>query len=139
MKPRDKLRHDDDKRKRQLLSPDLDQHQIKLTLCGAALYRSNAKSCTVIVQKLGGNGHQHTPLAVVAKRGFVPVTFAEMAQRNKICVMSKLNVIAKFCVELRSGVRGKGKPIEIHRFLHRRQYLPTGSEMYYSQKLVDIF
>lgn len=88
MKPLDKLHHDSDvnyKRKRQLLSPDLDQHQIKLALCGAAPYRSNAKSPTVIVQKLGVNGHQHTPLAVAAKQGFVPVTYVEMAQRNKIC------------------------------------------------------
>lgn len=50
--------------------------------------------------------------------------------------MSKLNAIAKCCVELCSGVRGKGKSIEIHRFLHRRQYLPTGSEIYYFQELV---
>lgn len=87
-KPLDKLRHDSDvdyKRKRQLLSPDLDQHQIKLALCGAAPYRSNAKSPTVIVQKLGVNGHQYTPMAVAAKQGFVPLTYVEMAQRNKIC------------------------------------------------------
>lgn len=96
MKPRDKLRHDSDndyKRKRQLLSPDLDQHQIKLALCRAALYLSNAKSPTVIVQKLGGNGHQHTPLAVVAKQGFVQVTYADMVHRNKTSVMPKLKAV----------------------------------------------
>lgn len=116
MKPRVKLRYNSDedyKRKRQLLSPDLDQLQIKLALCWAAPYRSDVKSPTEIVHKLRGNGHWHT-LLVAAKWGFIPVTYTKMAHRDKIWGLSKINLMAwSFTV-----ASGKIKSVGIHMLLH---------------------